>query len=343
MSLSDDQSKAQTMIDPFTVFKFQWDAILSFDTLAGGAVPGVSGRFVNTGITALQHTGYLGKIPFQYQKLQYMFNMYEEFTILEDRTDYEPLFNKSDVLAFQQADWTSSPGSKADKWVLLNSLFANTSKLTIIADKNDHHITNDVDTYYQVRSRPEARTFKFSTPWSYATRPTANDLRIIANPSNSDTSQGNNPFIANVIAGVSNTASWAEWGPPEKLGWLPTKVMSPNNLWVLNLTPNYYGYKQYAYIPIAGRPAATVVVDYGMVTHTLTFAFRKHDYRPNYALSNPSALIADQEQIDAVLDDATGRGMIRDVHSEPVFKKVKTDQEVEQDHLRSRVVLPESL
>lgn len=341
-NLSSDTSKAQTMIDPFTVFKFQWDSTQNITTTDTN-IPTVIGRFVNTGITALTGSAaYLNTIPIQYQKLQYYFRMYEEFTILEDRVDYAPMFTSFDINAFQIVNWAEPKTTKTAEWALRNTIMLNTTTTTLIADKNDHQIVSDVDTYYQLRARPEARTFRMNQPWSFASRPTVNDLRIIANPDNTNFSAANNPFIPNTMSGVTGTGSWAEWGPPEKLGWLPTKVMNPSAQWVLNYTPTYYGYKQYFYFPIGPAPGMPTSVDYGVTTHTLTFAFRKADYRPLYNLTN-ALLRGTEEQLENVLDDTTGRRMITEDFTQPAFKKVKTDVEAEQDRVRSQVAAPESL
>lgn len=345
MSTSKDTCPAQEMIAPFEIFKFQWSGIKTF-TVDGVAMPSIRGQFVNTGIQSLADSGYLTTIAQQYIKLRYYFNLYEEFTILEDRIDYDPFLTPLDVMAFQTVDSTEPKTAKTAEWLLHHNMSAPTTKVTLIPDKNDHQITNTLDCYWQMRSRPEARTFRLTEPFSFATRPTANDLRIICNPNNAQLGQNNNPFIPNIVSGVSNTGTWLEWGPPEKLGWLPTKVMNPSDQWVLNYTPNYYGYKEYIYVPIAsnllggGTGANSTSIDYGMNDHTITFAFRKFDYRPIYANLAGEALLANEVQLNAVLNDVTGREMIREGTGEPSFKRIKTDEEVQQDEIRSRVLVP---
>lgn len=339
---SSDTSPAEPMIAPFQVFKLQYDAVSQL-TINNNVIPSIIARFVDSGLTS-QGTNYLNIIATQWGKLQYHFNMYEEFTILEDKVDYEPLFNHSDTTAYQSADSAEPKTSKSAQWVIANALMSNTTKITLLADKNDHEITNTVDSYYQARSRSEARTFRLNQPWTFAVRPSVNDLRIISNPNPSIVTTSNQPFIPNVMSGVSNTSPWLEWGPPEKLGWLPTKVMNPSNQWVINYTPNYYGHKEWIYIPLA--PLVGVVpttVEYGIKTRTFTFAFRKFDYRPIYGMVGAEALLATEVQLETVLNDVTKRGLIHDGADEPSFKKVKTDEDDQRDAIRSRVIVPESL
>lgn len=340
---SRDTSKAPPMIAPFEVFKFQYDSVTAIGPL-GDYFPQVIATYKNTGITALQNTGYLPIIPIQFSKLMNYFNNYEEWTILEDRVDYMPEFRHSDTNADQTVSGVTTPTEASIDWLVRNAIFRDTSRITLIPDKNDHQLNSSLDSYFMMRSRPEARTFPLNKPYTFATRPTVNDLRIIASPSDSPI-VANNPFIPNVAAGISsaNANPWLEWGPPEKLGWLPTKVMNPSQNWVLNYTPNYYGYKEFLYFPIAKMQGTnSKLVEYGVKTFTLTFAFRKFDYRPLYTQPNPTSLLASREQLLDVLDDVTRRGMIYDLVEEPAFKKVKTDEEVQQDGIRSRVTVPES-
>lgn len=324
--------KQASMLDSFQIFNYSWDTQTTRKN--PGQFPNIVMTYRPLGLGFYGST--TGQTPQQFIKLQQMFNMYEEFTILEETVRYQPMFQRSDMAAMVggfQSDLTGAP-----YWAAFSVMMADTSVVTLIPEKNDRDSDVTQDLYFQVRGRPEARTFPLNKPYTWTVRPTVNDLRIVNNPNALQTGRSANPFMSDVLQGVANGGSYAEWGPPEKLGWLPTKVVNTQNQWILNTSPGYWGYKEFFYTPNNIATGISADIQYGIKMHTMTFAFRKYDYRNLVAI--PAALVAREEDLQDVLNDVTERQMLTDEVEEPAFKRAKTDTEAQQDQIRSRVIVP---
>lgn len=329
------------MLDGFTTFKYSWDAVVSKKDDGGGTFNPVTGHYTAVGL------GFYGDItsqtPQQFTKLRQYMNNYEEFTILEERIDYRPCFGRSDLAASVASG--ISGASQSNYWAALSILMMDSTQVTYIPEKNDRQLTNTKDTYFQLRGRNDAVSYNLNKPYSIVVRPTVNDLRILNYPiagDAGDSTRPANPWDAYTLQNATNTGAYSQWGPSEKIGWIPTKVMSISATWGLNTSPAYWGYKEYYYIPVTYQLQPFANIEFGVNTHTITFAFRKPDYRP--LVSIPASLMATENQLEDVLNDVTEtRGMIIESHEEPVFKKAKTDPEEHKDEIKSRVTVPQSL
>lgn len=323
------------MLDGFQIFNYSWD--VNTVRKNPGQFPVVTAVYRPLGLGFYSDT--TNRSQQQFQKLQQLFNMYEEFTILEETIRYQPMFQRSDMAAMVggfQSDLTGAP-----YWAAFSVMMADTAVVTLIPEKNDRDSDATVDNYWQARGRPDARTFPLNKPYTWTVRPTSNDLRIINNPNPLATGRSSNPFNNDVLSSIANNGSYAEWGPPEKLGWLPTKVVNSSNNWALNTSPGYWGFKEFFYTPNNITTGISADIQYGIRMHTITFAFRKYDYRNLVAIN--ASLMAREEDLQDVLNDVTERQLLTDEVQEPVFKRVKTDVEAQQDQIRSRVIVPQSL
>lgn len=328
-------------LDGFTTFKYTYDAVASKKDDGGGSFNVINSWYNAVGLGF--YSEITSQTPQQFIKLRQFLNNYEEFTILEERIDYRPAFPRADLAASAAAG--SSTSTASNYWAAVCTLMMDTTQITYIPDKNDRQLTNTKDTYFQLRGRKDAVSYNLNKPHTLIIYPTANDLRILNYPiggAAGDDTRPANPWDAYTLQNAVNTGAYCQWGPPEKLGWLPTKVMSISATWGLNTSPAYWGYKEYLYVPIDFTGTEFTDINYGVNTHTITFAFRKPDYRP--LVSIPASLMATESQLNDVLNDVTdARTMIIESADQPAFKKVKTDPEEHKEEIRSRVVVPESL
>lgn len=223
---------------------------------------------------SVQMNAFRGVSPGQASRLEYLFDMYQQYQLVSMTTELVPNYYNT-VIDFGFG--TQLPASQ---------VYNRLCEVTILSDMDDvRGSVNFPDEYFMARAQPNAVTKPFTSGIKYTT-----GLNILdAMPQVSSTGVAN---VNSIVPGDTQL----NYTAPQQFPWMPTKSVqntSGSGTYIYNYNIGTLGHKIYVYCPYIFGSGTNV---YGLARSSFTFRFRYPEYRLN--VPKPSLIETTQTMME---------------------------------------------